>query len=91
MSEDKRMDAVELVEEKLDKVDGGLKVDNLVLDNKSKRSAAKKMPTDGKTFTVKSALATGETIAVPMDTQNDEKETGKRIPKVVFREKGTSI
>ena len=56
-----------------------------------KELEVKKMPTGGRTFTVKSALATGETIAVPMDTDAKENKTGKRLPKIVFNKEGTSI
>lgn len=82
---------VELYDESLEKVDGGLQINNLVADAGKKELEVKKMPTGGRTFTVKSALATGETIAVPMDTDAKENKTGKRLPKIVFNKEGTSI
>ncbi len=82
---------VELYDESLEKVDGGLQTNNLVADAGNKELEVKKMPTGGRTFTVKSALATGETIAVPMDTDAKENKTGKRLPKIVFNKEGTSI
>ena len=82
---------VELYDESLEKVDGGLRMNNLVADAGNKELEVKKMPTGGRTFTVKSALATGETIAAPMDTDAKENKTGKRLPKIVFNKEGTSI
>ena len=80
---------VELYDESLEKVDGGLQINNLVADAGKENLEVKKMPTGGRTFTVKSALAAfcgllGYDVA-------KEKKTGKRLPKIVFSKEGTSI
>ncbi len=90
MSEEKRVNAVELGMETLDNVDGGLAIDYLVQNNK-KHQQVKKMPKEARSYTVKSAIATGETIAVPMNTDEEEQKEKKRIPKIVFRDSGTAI
>ena len=82
---------VELYHESLEKVDGGLHINNLVVDTGMDELEVKKMPAGGKTFTVKSAIATGETIAVPVDTDGNQKKTGKRLTNIVFSKEGTSI
>ena len=82
---------VELYDESLEKVDGGLQINNLVADAGKENLEVKKMPTGGRTFTVKSTLTTDETSAEPIDTDAKEEKKKKRKKKIVFSKEGTSI
>lgn len=91
MSENKELKAAELNAESLEKVDGGFKLNDLIqgFDNEPK---AETLPTGGRSFKIESAIATGEKIAdqTPMRSET-VKKTGKKIPKIIFRDKGKSI
>ena len=95
MSDKKVLNEKEINEEILDKVDGGIAMNDLLMSKDRKSMNVETLPTGGRTFKIERAIATGEQIrpaASMMDTDKGSADrTGKRIPRIVFADKGTSV
>lgn len=95
MSDKKVLNAKEINEEILEKVDGGVAMNDLLMNRDRKSMNVETLPTGGRTFTIESAIATGEQIrpsASKMDTSDESAVAAKkRIPRIVFADKGTSV